>query len=117
MFLNNLFFLLFYITFYLGSSFASSIEFEADKTSLDTKKELLLLEGNVSLKVENIVFKADRVSLDNKNEIFSSEKINFSTLDNYLYGQTNFVIISANETKMKNVEFSSCPWYEVPRCS
>ncbi len=109
MFLNNLFFLLFYITFYLGSSFASSIEFEADKTSLDTKKELLLLEGNVSLKVENIVFKADRVSLDNKNEIFSSEKINFSTLDNYLYGQTNFVIISANETKMKNVEFSSCP--------
>ena len=107
--MNNLFFLLFYITFYLGSSFASSIEFEADKTSLDTKKELLLLEGNVSLKVENIVFKADRVSLDNKNEIFSSEKINFSTLDNYLYGQTNFVIISANETKMKNVEFSSCP--------
>ena len=89
--------------------FASNIQFEADKTSFDTKNEYLLLEGNVSLKIENLLFKADQVSLDNKNKVFSSEKISFSTLDDFLYGQTKFVSISENETIMKDVEFSSCP--------
>ena len=89
--------------------FASNIQFEADKTSFDTKNEYLLLEGNVSLKIENLLFKADQVSLDNKNKVFSSEKISFSTLDDFLYGQTKFVSISEDETIMKDVEFSSCP--------
>ncbi len=89
--------------------FASNIQFEADKTSFDKKNEYLLLEGNVSLKIENLLFKADQVSLDNKNKVFSSEKIRFSTLDDFLYGQTKFVSISEDETAMKDVEFSSCP--------
>jgi len=68
-----------------------------------------LLEGNVSLNIENLQFKADQVSLDNKNKVFSSEKISFSTLDDFIYGQTKFVSISKEETLMKDVEFSSCP--------
>jgi len=92
--LNKIFNILFFIAFYFGSIFASDIEFEADKTSFDTKNELLLLEGNVSLKIENLLFKADQVSLDNKNKVFSSEKISFSSLDEFLYGQTKFVSIS-----------------------
>ena len=107
--MNKVFNFLFFTAFYFGSIFASNIEFEADKTSFDTKNELLLLEGNVSLKIENLLFKADQVSLDNKNKVFSSEKISFSSLDDFLYGQTKFVSISENETIMKNVEFSSCP--------
>ncbi len=107
--MNKIFNFLFFTAFYFGSIFASDIEFEADKTSFDTKNELLLLEGNVSLKIENLLFKADQVSLDNKNKVFSSEKISFSSLDNFLYGQTKFVSISENETIMKDVEFSSCP--------
>ena len=107
--MNKIFNFLFFTAFYLGSIFASNIEFEADKTSLNTKNELLILEGNVSLKIENLLFKADQVSLDNKNKVFSSEKISFSTLDDFLYGQTKFVSISENETIMKDVEFSSCP--------
>ena len=107
--MNKIFNFLFLIAFYFGSIFASDIEFEADKTSFDTKNELLLLKGNVSLKIENLLFKADQVSLDNKNKVFSSEKISFSSLDDFLYGQTKFVSISENETIMKDVEFSSCP--------
>ena len=107
--MNKIFNFLFFTAFYFGSIFASNIEFEADKTSFDTKNELLLLEGNVSLKFENLLFKADQVSLDNKNKVFSSEKISFSTLDNFLYGQTKFVSISEDETVMTDVEFSSCP--------
>ena len=107
--MNKIFNFLFFTAFYFGSIFASNIEFEADKTSFDTKNELLLLEGNVSLKIENLLFKADQVSLDNKNKVFSSEKISFSSLDDFLYGQTKFVSISENETIMKDVEFSSCP--------
>ena len=107
--MNKIFNFLFFTAFYFGSLFASNIEFEADKTSFDTKNEFLLLEGNVSLKIENLQFKADQVSLDNKNKVFSSEKISFSTLDNFIYGQTKFVSISKDETLMKDVEFSSCP--------
>ena len=107
--MNKIFNFLFFTAFYFGSIFASNIEFEADKTSFDTKNELLLLEGNVSLKIENLLFKADQVSLDNKNKVFSSEKISFSSLDDFLYGQTKFVSISKNETIMRDVEFSSCP--------
>ncbi len=107
--MNKLFNFLFFAAFYFGSLLSANIEFEADKTSLDSKNEFLLLEGNVSLKIENLLFKADKVSLDNKNKIFSSEKIIFTTLDDYLYGQTNFVSISKNQTILKNVEFSSCP--------
>ena len=107
--MNKIFNFLFFTAFYLGSIFASNIEFEADKTSFDTENELLLLEGNVSLKIENLLFKDDQVSLDNKNKVFSSEKISFSSLDDFLYGQTNFVSISENETIMRDVEFSPCP--------
>ena len=107
--MNKIFNFLFFTAFYFGSLFASNIEFEADKTSFDTKNEFLLLEGNVSLKIENLQFKADQVSLDNKNKVFSSEKISFSTLDDFIYGQTKFVSISKEETLMKDVEFSSCP--------
>jgi len=107
--LNKVFNFLFFTAFYFGSIFGSNIEFEADKTSLDAKKGLLLLEGNVSLKIENFLFKADQVSLDNKNKLFSGEKISFSTLDDFLYGQTKFVSISETETILKDVEFSSCP--------
>tara|TARA_X000000368_G_scaffold25062_1_gene19002 strand:- start:358 stop:2406 length:2049 start_codon:yes stop_codon:yes gene_type:complete len=107
--LNKIFNFLFFTAFYFGSLYASNIEFEADKTSFDTKNEFLLLEGNVSLKIENLQFKADQVSLDNKNKVFSSEKISFSTLDDFIYGQTKFVSISKEETLMKDVEFSSCP--------
>ena len=110
--MNKIFNFLFFTAFYIGSIFASDIEFEADKTSFDTKNELLQLEGNVSLKIDNLIFKADQVSLDNKNKVFSSEKINFSSLDDFLYGQTKFVSISENETIMKDVEFSSCPCEE-----
>ncbi len=107
--MNKIFNFLFFTAFYFGSIFASDIEFEADKTSFDTKNELLILEGNVSLKIDNLLFKADQVSLDNKNKAFSSEKISFSSLDEFLYGQTKFVSISEDETIMKDVEFSSCP--------
>ncbi len=107
--MNKIFNFLFFTAFYFGSLYASNIEFEADKTSFDTKNEFLLLEGNVSLKIENLQFKADQVSLDNKNKVFSSEKISFSTLDDFIYGQTKFVSISKEETLMKDVEFSSCP--------
>ena len=107
--MNKIFNFLFFTAFYFGSLFASNIEFEADKTSFDTKNEFLLLKGNVSLKIENLLFKADQVSLDNKNKVFSSKKISFSTLDDFLYGQTKFVSISEDSTVMKNVEFSSCP--------
>ena len=107
--MNKIFNSLFFTAFFIGSLFASNIEFEADKTSFDTKNEYLLLKGNVSLKIENLQFKADQVSLDNKNKVFSSEKISFSTLDDFIYGQTKFVSISKEETLMKDVEFSSCP--------
>ncbi len=107
--MNKIFNSLFFTAFYIGSLFASNIEFEADKTSFDTKNEYLLLKGNVSLKIENLQFKADQVSLDNKNKVFSSEKISFSSLDDFIYGQTKFVSISKEETLMKDVEFSSCP--------
>ena len=71
--MNKIFNFLFFTAFYFGSIFASNIEFEADKTSFDTENELLLLEGNVSLKIENLLFKADQVSLDNKNKVFGSD--------------------------------------------
>ena len=107
--MNKIFNFLFFTTFCFGSLFASNIEFNADKTSFDTKNKFLLLEGNVSLKIENLQFKADQVSLDNKNKVFSSEKIRFSSLDDFLYGQTKFVSVSEDKTIMKDVEFSSCP--------
>ena len=92
-----------------GSSFALDIEFESDKTSFDSKKEILLLEGNVSLKYENLIFKADKVEFDKKNDSFTSKKLTFSSLDNYLYGSVDNVEILSENLILKNVEFSSCP--------
>jgi len=107
--LNKIFNIIFLSTLYFGSLAASNLEFKADKTFFDTKNEFLSLEGNVSLKIENLLFNAEKVSLDNRNKIFSSENINFSTLDDFLYGKTKFVSISKDETVLKDVEFSSCP--------
>ena len=53
--MNKIFNFLFFTTFCFGSLFASNIEFNADKTSFDTKNKFLLLEGNVSLKIENFM--------------------------------------------------------------
>ena len=92
-----------------GSSFAVDIEFESDKTSFDSKKEILLLEGNVSLKYEDLIFKADKVEFDKKNDSFTSKKLTFSSLDNYLYGSVDNVEILSENLILKNVEFSSCP--------
>ena len=92
-----------------GSSFAVDIEFESDNTSFDSKKEILLLEGNVSLKYENLIFKADKVEFDKKNDSFTSKKLTFSSLDNYLYGSVDNVEILSENLILKNVEFSSCP--------
>lgn len=107
--MKNIFNLLFFIFLFIGSLFSANIQFEADKTTLDSKKESLILEGNVSLNYESLLFKADKVTLDRKNKIFSSEKISFSSLDNFLYGETKFVSITEEETILQSVEFSSCP--------
>ena len=100
---------LFIFFLFHGSSFAVDIEFESDNTSFDSKKEILLLEGNVSLKYENLIFKADKVEFDKKNDSFTSEKLTFSSLDNYLYGSVDNVEILSENLILKNVEFSSCP--------
>ena len=94
---------------FLGSSYSLDVEFESDKTSFDSKKEILLLEGNVSLKYENLIFKADKVVFDKKNDLFTSKKLTFSSLDNYLYGSANEVEILKKNVILKKVEFSSCP--------
>lgn len=107
--LKNIFNLLSFIALFNGNLFSANIQFEADKTSLDSKKESLILEGNVSLNYEKLLFKADKVSLDRKNKVFFSEKISFSSLDKFLYGETKFVRITDEETILKSVEFSSCP--------
>ena len=107
--LKNIFNLLSFIALFNGNLFSANIQFEADKTSLDSKKESLILEGNVSLNYEKLLFKADKVSLDRKKKVFSSEKISFSSLDKFLYGETKFVRITDEETILKSVEFSSCP--------
>ena len=78
---------------FLGSSYSLDVEFESNKTSFDSKREILLLEGNVSLKYENLIFKADKVEFDKKNDLFTSEKLTFSSFDNYLYGSANEVEI------------------------
>ena len=82
-------FVLFFTAFYFGSIFPSDIEFEADKTFLDSENESLILEGNVSLKFDEFLFEAKKVTLDKKNNLFSGESLSFSTLDNFLYGTTN----------------------------
>ena len=107
--MNKIFNFLFFTAFYIGGIFASDIEFEADKTFLDSENESLILEGNVSLKFDEFLFEAKKVTLDKKNNLFSGESLSFSTLDNFLYGTTNFVSVSSGETSLKEVEFSSCP--------
>ncbi len=94
---------------YIGNSYSVDIEFESDKSSFDSKKEILLLEGNVSLKYENLIFKADRVVFDKKNDSFTSKKLTFSSFDNYLYGSADQVEILSENILLKNVEFSTCP--------
>jgi len=49
-----------------GASFSDEIKFEADKTFFDTKKEVLELQGNVSLTYKNLLFEADKVKYDKK---------------------------------------------------
>lgn len=97
---------------FLGSSHSSNIEFEADKTFLDSNNEILTLEGNVSLKYENLIFKANKVDFYKKNNSFYSNELTFSSLDNYLYGSANQVDASSNGIVLRKVEFSSCPCEE-----
>ena len=92
-----------------GASFSDEIKFEADKTFFDTKKEVLELQGNVSLTYKNLLFEADKVKYDKKNNVFSSKKLSFSSLDNYLYGTTKELIVSDTAISLNQVEFSTCP--------
>ena len=92
-----------------GASFSDEIKFEADKTFFDTKKEVLELQGNVSLTYKNLLFEADKVKYDKKNNVFSSKKLSFSSLDNYLYGTTKELIVSDEAISLHQVEFSTCP--------
>ena len=93
-----------------GASFSDEIKFEADKTFFDTKKEVLELQGNVSLTYKNLLFEADKVKYDKKNNVFSSKKLSFSSLDNYLYGTTKELIVSDTAISLNQVEFSTCPY-------
>ena len=88
---------------------SDEIKFEADKTFFDTKKEVLELQGNVSLTYKNLLFEADKVKYDKKNNVFSSKKLSFSSLDNYLYGTTKELIVSDTAISLNQVEFSTCP--------
>ena len=92
-----------------GTSFSDEIKFEADKTFFDTKKEVLQLQGNVSLTYKNLLFEADKVKYDKKNNVFSSKKLSFSSLDKYLYGTTKELIVADEAISLKQVEFSTCP--------
>jgi lipopolysaccharide assembly outer membrane protein LptD (OstA) len=92
--------------------YAVEIEFNADKTLLDSKKEILELEGNVSLKYQALIFEADKIFLDKKNDMFSGDELKFSSLDNFFYGAANIVEISKTKLTLKEVEFSTCPCEE-----
>ena len=97
------------LIFLIGASFSDEIKFEADTTFFDSKKEVIQLQGNVSLTYENLLFEADKVKYDRKKNIFSSNKLSFSSLDKYLYGTSKELIVADEAISLKQVEFSTCP--------
>ena len=110
--LNKQFSLILLSALFFQGLYAVEIEFNADKTLLNSKKEILELEGNVSLKYQALIFKADKVFLDKKNDMFSGDELKFSSLDSFFYGAANSVEISKNKFTFKDVEFSTCPCKE-----
>ena len=85
--LNKQFSLILLYALLFQGLYAVEIEFNADKTLLDSKKEILELEGNVSLKYQAFIFEADNIFFDKKNDMFSGNELKFSSLDNFFMVQ------------------------------
>ena len=110
--LNKQFSLILLYALLFQGLYAVEIEFNADKTLLDSKKEVLELEGNVSLKYQALIFEADKIFLDKKNNMFSGDELKFSSLDDFFYGTANIIEFSKTKLTLKEVEFSTCPCEE-----
>jgi len=110
--LNKQFSLILLSALFFQGLYAVEIEFNADKTLLNSKKEILELEGNVSLKYQALIFEADKIFLDKKNDMFSGDELKFSSLDDFFYGTANIIEFSKTKLTLKEVEFSTCPCEE-----
>ncbi len=110
--LNKQFSLILLSALFFQGLYAVEIEFNADKTLLNSKKEILELEGNVSLKYQALIFEADKIFLDKKNDMFSGDELKFSLLDDFFYGTANIIEFSKTKLTLKEVEFSTCPCEE-----
>ena len=75
--LNKQFSLILLYALLFQGLYAVEIEFNADKTLLDSKKEILELEGNVSLKYQALIFEADKIFLDKKMICFLEMSLSF----------------------------------------
>ena len=88
------------------------IEFKADKTEIDTKNNLLVLDGNVSVSYENWLLNAEEAKINNNKKSLVLESFKFSSIDNYVYGKSSKGRINEDEFIFEDVEFSTCPCEE-----
>ena len=70
------------------SAYINSQEFSysSDKFLLDSEKNSLFFEGNVTLNFEEFIFNAEKAELDRTSEILKLESLSFKVKDQFVWG-------------------------------
>ena len=96
------------------SAYINSQEFSysSDKFLLDSEKNSLFFEGNVTLNFEEFIFNAEKAELDQTSEILKLESLSFKVKDQFVWGEAEKGAASKSKISFQKAKFSLCPCEE-----
>ena len=91
---------------------SQDFSYSSDKFFLDSEKNSLFFEGNVTLNFEEFTFNAEKAELDQSSEILKLESLSFKVKDQFVWGEAEKGIASKSKISFQKAKFSLCPCEE-----
>ena len=91
---------------------SQDFSYSSDKFLLDSEKNSLFFEGNVTLNFEEFTFNAEKAELDQSSEILKLESLSFKVKDQLVWGEAEKGTASKSKISFQKAKFSLCPCEE-----
>ena len=91
---------------------SQDFSYSSDKFFLDSEKNSLFFEGNVTLNFEEFTFNAEKAELDQSSEILKLESLSFKVKDQFVWGEAEKGAASKSKISFQKAKFSLCPCEE-----
>ena len=100
---------LIFISAYINSQ---DFSYSSDRFLLDSEKNSLFFEGNVTLNFEEFIFNAEKAELNQTSEILKLESLSFKVKDQFVWGEAEKGAASKSKISFQKAKFSLCPCEE-----